>query len=112
MTRESSAAGPLGAFAGHAFGQGPDDGDVEGDDEHRPQWVVGDEQEVVEHHEADDDDAHDARPGGTGEQSGTDQDDKDAEEQVDPAPGGGVELEGVVDGVDVELVVDDGDEAL
>src|SRR5215211_7323471 len=93
-------------------GQGPDHEDVHGDDQHRPERVVGDEQEVGRGAECRQGDADDPRPGLPREQPPAGESHNQAEHQVDPAPGGGVELEGVVAGGDVELVLEDRDQAL
>src|SRR5215203_1693144 len=104
----SDRVAQLAAVGGH----GPDDEDVQGDDEQRPERVVGDEGEVGDGAEHGQDDRHRARPGPPRQQPPAGEGHQQAEDQVGPAPGGGVELEEVVAGGDVELVLEDGDEPL
>ena len=77
---------------------GPDHKDVQGDEEQRPERVVGDEQEVGDGAEHGQDDRHRARPGPPREQPPAGEGHQQPDQQVDPAPGGGVELEQVVAG--------------
>src|SRR4029079_16794836 len=83
----------------------PDDPDVQGDDEQRPERVVRQEQEVREG-ARDRDHYRDAgRPAAASEQGGPRDRDDDGQDQVDPAPGGHVEAERVVVPDDEERVV-------
>jgi hypothetical protein len=93
-------------------GDGPDHEDVQGDDQQRPERVVGDEQEVGDGAEHGQGDGHRPGPGPARQQPPAGEGHQQAEHQVDPAPGGGVELEQVVAGLDVELVLEDADQAL
>src|SRR5918994_4319153 len=93
-------------------GDGPDHEDVQGDDEQRPERVVGDEQEVGDGAEHGQGDGRGPGPGAARQQPPAGEGHQQAEQQVDPAPAGGVELEQVVAGGDIELVLEDRDEAL
>src|SRR5918993_169770 len=93
-------------------GDGPDHEDVQGDDEQRPERVVGDEQEVGDGAEHGQGDGRGPGPGPARQQPVAGEGHDQAEDQVDPAPGGGVELEQVVAGGHIELVLEDGDQAL
>src|SRR5215211_7099228 len=93
-------------------GDGPDDEDVQGDDQQRPERVVGDEQEVGDGAEHGQGDGRGPGPGAARQQPIAGEGHHQAEDQVDPAPGGGVELEQVVAGGHIELVLEDGDQAL
>src|SRR5215203_4889914 len=93
-------------------GHGPDDEDVQGDDQQRPERVVGDEQEVGDRAEHGQGDGRGPGPGPARQQSPAGEGHHQPDQQVDPAPGGGVELEGVVAGGHIELVLEDGDQAL
>src|SRR5215217_5267529 len=93
-------------------GNGPDHQDVEGDDQQRPERVVGDEQEVGDRAEHGQGDGHGPGPGPARQQPIAGEGHRQPEQQVDPAPGGGVELEQVVAGGDIELVLEDGDQPL
>src|SRR5829696_4437351 len=98
----------LAAVGGH----GPDDEDVQGDDQQRPERVVGDEQEVGDGAEHGQGDGRGPGPGPARQQPPAGDGHHQPDQQVDPAPGGGVELEGVVAGGDIELVLEDGDQTL
>src|SRR5215212_11310014 len=98
----------LAAVGGH----GPDDEDIQGDDEQRPEPVVGNEGEVGDGAEHGQDDRHRAGPGPPRQQPPAGEGHDQTKDQVGPAPGGGVELEDVVAGGDIELVLEDGDEPL
>src|SRR5215213_7958236 len=93
-------------------GDGPDDKDVQGDDQQRPERVVGDEQEVGDGAEHGQGDGRGPGPGPARQQPIAGEGHQQADHQVNPAPGGGVELEGVVAGGDIELVLEDGDQTL
>src|SRR4029453_11445520 len=89
-------------------GDGPDHKDIQGDDQHRPERVVGKPQEGGDGAEHGHGDPNDPGPGPARQQPPAGEAHQQAEQQVDPAPGGGVELKQVVAGGDLELVVDDG----
>jgi uncharacterized membrane protein HdeD (DUF308 family) len=90
--------------------QRPDHPDVEPDHDQRPDRVVRDEEEVGERAQHREHDRRHSGPRLAGEQAQARGEDGDADDQVDPAPGGDVEVECVVACDDVELVVEDGDE--
>jgi hypothetical protein len=93
-------------------GDGPDDKDVQGDEEQRPERVVGDEQEVGDGAQHDQGDPDHPGPGAARQQPPAGEGHQQPDQQVDPAPGGGVELEQVIAGGDIELVLEDRDEPL
>src|SRR5215211_933025 len=93
-------------------GDRPDHEDVQGDDDQRPERVVGDEQEVGDGAEHGQGDGRGTGPGPARQQSPAGEGHQQPEDQVDPAPGGGVQLEQVVAGGDIELVLEDGHQAL
>src|SRR5215207_5109183 len=102
----SDRVAQLAAVGGHS----PDDKDVQGDDEQRPERVVGNEGEVGDRAEHGQGDRHRPGPGPPRQQPPAGEGHQQPDQQVDPAPGGGVELEQVVAGGDVELVLEDADE--
>src|ERR1044072_7312802 len=71
--------------------QRPDEEHVEGDDDHGPDGIRGQECELRERVDPAQDDTGDASPRGTGEHPDADTDRGDADDQVDPAPCGDVE---------------------
>src|SRR5918994_3833095 len=93
-------------------GDGPDHEDGQGEDERRPERVVGDEQEVGDGAEHGQDDRHRPGPGPPREQPPAGEGHDQPQDQMRPAPGGGVELEGVVAGGHIELVLEDGHQPL
>ena len=105
------AAGP-GRLSGarHVSVVGRQSGDhehVQRDDQDRPDGLIGDEEEVPDRAERRERDADDPRPGRALEDPVAGADHDHAADQVDPAPGGRVELVRVVRADDEELVVDD-----
>src|SRR6478752_4178444 len=92
--------------------QRPDDQHVQGDDDQAPDRVVGQPYEVQHGAERGDGDADGAGPDGAVEDEEPGDQDEQADEQVDPAPGGQVELEDPFLADDVEVVVEQGDQAL
>src|SRR5690349_16354625 len=87
--------------------QRPDDPDVGGDDQDRPERIVRQEEEVVDRAQHRQRERDDRRPGLAGEEREAGQGHEDAEDQVDPAPLGDVEAQEVVARQRVELVVAD-----
>jgi hypothetical protein len=85
----------------------PDHEDVQGEDDQRPERVVGEEPEHGHGTEQRQHDRHGPGPGSAGQQADARAGDDQPEDQVDPAPGGLVELEQVLLGGDVEVVVED-----
>src|SRR4051794_39489831 len=111
--RPPSSGQPSAACSGHVArmcDQGPDDGDVERDDQERPDRVVGDEQEVGHHAERGARDPDDATPQLTPENAETGAGDEHTQQEVEPTPRGEVERVDVVGRRDVEVVVHDGGE--
>ena len=86
--------------------QCPDQRDVEGDDDHRPERVVRQEEEVRQRRQHREGDAGDHRPGLAHEQRDADGHGDEPDGEVCPAPRGQVELERVVRCVHEELVVE------
>src|SRR4029453_6882174 len=93
-------------------GDGPDHKDIQGDDQQRPERVVGKPQEDGDGTQYGHGDPNHPGPGLSRQQPPAGEAHQQANQQVDPAPGGGVELEQVVAGGDVELVLEDGEPAL
>src|SRR6476469_7782115 len=83
-------------------GEGPDDEEVEHDDDHGPDGVVGQPGEVHQDADRGDDDAQGAGPDRAGEQADAGEDGYEADEDVDPSPGRDVEREDPFLGGDVE----------
>src|SRR5215204_6092952 len=67
-------------------GDGPDHEDVQGDDQQRPERVVGDEQEVGDGAKHGQEDGHRPGPGPARQQPVAGDGHQQAEQQVDPAP--------------------------
>jgi hypothetical protein len=88
-------------------GQGPDNENVQGDDDYRPQRVVRNESEIRDRADDGHGDTHRSRPDRTAEQPHRGEDDDYPCDQVDPTPSGRVELENVVSSGDIELVLED-----
>src|SRR4051794_21803766 len=105
-------AGLLGDDVAAVDGDRPDDEDVEDDDGDAPQRVVRHRDEAADHADAGRDDGDGPGPHDSPEQGRPGERDDDAEDQVQPAPRGDVELEDVLGTDDVEGVVEQGDEAL
>lgn len=87
--------------------QRPDDEARDGDHGDRPDRIVGQGTEVGDDEEARDADAEDAGPGRRHEQAEADGEGEYAQGEVDPSPGGEVELEDVVPRRDEYVVVRD-----
>src|SRR5215208_6841623 len=104
----SDRVAQLAAVGGH----GPDDEDVQGDDEQRPERVVGNEGEVGDRAEHGQGDRRHPGPGPPRQQPPAGEGHQQPDQQMGPAPGGGVELEQVVAGRDIELVLEDADQPL
>ncbi len=90
----------------------PDDKDVERDDGQTPDGVVRHPHEAGERAEARHDDGDGPRPDGALQEGEPGKGHDDAEDQVNPAPRGDVELEDVLLAKDEERVVHEGHEAL
>src|SRR6478752_818769 len=93
-------------------GLGPDDQHVEGDDDQAPYRVVGQPHEVQYGAQRGDGDAHRAGPDCAVEHEESGDQHEHPDEQVDPAPGGEVELEDPFLADDVEVVIEQGDQTL
>src|SRR6476469_4102079 len=103
---------PGGGDVPAVHGESPDDEDIQGDDEQAPDRVVRQPHEVQ--HDADrrDRDSDEPRPQGSLENEESRDRKEGTDEQVNPAPGGEVELEDPFLSDDVEVVVEQGDRTL
>src|ERR671911_2905883 len=83
IRRGSPSVGVLDGGAGRR--QRPDHGDVERDDQNRPDRIGRDEEEAHERTEHGKDDADRSSPDRAGEDAESDEDEHDSEDEVDPA---------------------------
>ncbi len=93
-------------------GERPDHEDVQGDDDHRPEGRVRQEEEVREEVQGGEDDAGHPRPARPLEHSRPGDGDTDAEHQVDPAPAGEADPVDVLADIAVDVPVGQGRDAL
>src|SRR6478609_1160875 len=93
-------------------GQCPDNQHIKGDDDQAPYRVVGQPHEVQDGAQRGDGDADGASPDGAVEHEESGDQHEHADDQVDPTPGGEVELEGPFLADDVEVVVEQCDQTL